>query len=168
MFVVTWTSNREDFLLEFVEKVEFEHDPDDRGEARAARFTGRAEAARKRADQRWTAVLEAVAGIPAGQLVLRGRHSQRRHERALERSDSHGRAALEEDKKATYWAERAAGSERRARQKSDPGVISRRIEPLAAELRSQERSLDQAMNAPDHLRYSGQLGRELTPEQRTA
>lgn len=139
-FVAKWTPEREDLVLRHVEAIEHEADPGD-PQARIERFAGRAVAADVRADQR---VRSAMQGLPpGGEPIKVDHHSARRHRRALERSDTNMRAAVEESKKAQYWRDRAAGSEARARQRSDPGVVRRRIEKLEAELRRFQRSLDE-------------------------
>jgi hypothetical protein len=60
----------------------------------------KAEAARR--DSR-----EATAGIPFGQPILAGHHSQRRHERALERADTKMRKAAEHSDMAARHAQAA-------------------------------------------------------------
>ncbi|GAA5513676.1 hypothetical protein Dcar01_02420 [Deinococcus carri] len=137
-WVATWTPEREDLLLEFVEGIEHETDPD-APEARVARFAGRAAAAEGRAGERRAAASKGLP--PMGEPVKIGHHSEGRHRRAIERSDQNMRKAVEEGRKADYWRRRAASAERRARQKSDPSVVRRRIEKLEAELRRQQRAL---------------------------
>ncbi|GAA5514899.1 hypothetical protein Dcar01_03663 [Deinococcus carri] len=138
-WVATWTPEREDFLLEFVEGIEHEADSGD-PEARVARFAGRAAAAEGRAGARRAAASKGLP--PMGEPIKVGHHSEGRHRRAIERSDQNMRKAVEEGRKADYWRRRAAGTERRARQKSDPSVVRRRIEKLEAELRRMQRSLE--------------------------
>ncbi|MDL2342538.1 DUF3560 domain-containing protein [Deinococcus sp. MIMF12] len=137
-WVARWTTRREDFLLEFVEEIGHEADPDD-PDARITRFAGRAAAAEGRSDERARAAMQGLP--PMGEPIKVGHHSEGRHRRAIERSDQNMRRAVEEGRKAEYWRGRAAGAERRARQKSDPGVIRRRIEKLEAERRVIQRSL---------------------------
>ncbi len=137
-WVATWAPSREDFLLRFVESIEHDADPDNPA-ARLERFASRAAAAATRADQRSAAALQ---GLPTmGEPIKVGHHSEKRHRRAIERSDQNMRKAAEESSKAAYWRGRARGSEQRARQKSDPGVVRRRIDKLEADLRRQQRSL---------------------------
>ena len=138
-WVATWTPEREDFLLRHVEQINFEVLEDDPA-ARVQRFAGRAAAAEARSSERAEAASQGLA--PMGEPVKLDHHSARRHLRAIERSDQNMRASVEEGKKADYWRGRAAGAERRARQKSDPNVVRRRIERLEADLRKQERRLD--------------------------
>lgn len=144
-WVATWTPEREDFLLEFVQEIEHEADPDD-PDARLTRFAGRAAAAEGRAGERRQA---ASAGLPPmGEPIKVGHHSEGRHRRAIERSEQNMRKAVEEGRKAEYWQRRAAGVERRARQKSDPRVVRGRIEKLEATLRRMQRSLAALEAAP--------------------
>lgn len=49
--------------------------------------------------------------IPMGQPILMGHHSQRRHERAIERSNAHTIKCIEEGKKAQKWDRRAHTAE---------------------------------------------------------
>lgn len=144
-WVATWTPEREDFLLQYVEQIDFEPLTDD-PEARQQRFVSRAQAADARADQRREAASQGLP--PMGEPVKLDHHSARRHLRAIERSDQNMRVAVEEHKKAEYWRGRAAGAERRARQKSDPNVVRRRIERLEADLRKQERRLELLAGQP--------------------
>lgn len=137
-WVAKWTPGREDFLLEFVGEIGHEADPDD-PDARITRSAGRAAAAESRSDARARAAMQGLP--PGGEPVKIGHHSEGRHRRAIERSDQNMRKAVEEGRKAEYWRGRAAGAERRARQKSDPGVVRRRIEKLEAERRVVQRSL---------------------------
>ncbi|KQR40725.1 DUF3560 domain-containing protein [Deinococcus sp. Leaf326] len=139
-WVAAWTPEREDLVLQHVEAIEHEADPGD-PQARIVRFASRAAAADVRADQRVRSAMEGLP--PGGEPIKVDHHSARRHRRALERSDTNMRAAVEEGKKAQYWRDRAAGSAARARQQSDPGVVRRRIEKLEAELRRFQRSLDE-------------------------
>lgn len=64
----------------------------------------RAEAARQRSN-------DAVAHIPAGQPVLSGHYSEKRHRRALNRCDSAMRKSIEESKKADHHAAKKRGIE---------------------------------------------------------
>lgn len=71
-------------------------------EAAADRAERRAAAAYKRADLR-----EEVSGIPFGQPILVGHHSERRHRAAIERADRAMRASIEEGKRARDLRARA-------------------------------------------------------------
>lgn len=137
-WVAVWAPAREDHLLARVGEISHEVDPDD-PQARLVRFAGHAAAAVTRSSQRVAAAMQGLP--PGGEPIKIGHHSEGRHRRAIERSDQNMRAAVAEDKKAEYWRDRARGTERRARQKSDPGVVRRRIGRLQEQLRQQERTL---------------------------
>lgn len=62
----------------------------------------RAASAFDRADLR-----EEKSGIPMGQPILVGHHSERRHRKAIERADNAMRKGIEESEKAKYYARRA-------------------------------------------------------------
>ena len=76
-------------------------------EARRERYEQRAEVAARRSDSRHDAARAQVKGIPFGQPTLVGHHSEVRHRRALAKHDNHMRAAIDEDKKAQYYAGKA-------------------------------------------------------------
>ena len=52
---------------------------------------------------------EGATGIPFGQPILVGHHSEGRHRRALIRADNAMRRSIEADKTMDYYAGRAAG-----------------------------------------------------------
>jgi len=65
-------------------------------ERKAERFKTFSEHAKDRADEHFDKAHNAISGIPMGQPILVGHHSQKRHERALERQDLHVNKAMEE------------------------------------------------------------------------
>lgn len=76
---------------------------------KAARFEQCAENAERRAAAAFDRadLREEKSGIPSGQPILVGHHSERRHRRAIERADNAMRKGIEEGKKAEYYARRA-------------------------------------------------------------
>lgn len=101
----------------------------------------KAAAARETADS----IMDA---IPMGQPVLRGHHSQRRHERDLDRLDRAGRASLEHSTKASEFRRRADNIEAAAAQATyddDPDAVDRLTDRIA-ELEA-ERARIKAYNA---------------------
>lgn len=158
-WVAVWTPGREDHLLARVEEVTHEADPDD-PQARVLRFAGRAAAAVTQAAQRREAASQDLP--PPGQPILRDHPSARRHVRALERSDFNMRKAQELHELAEHWRRRAQGTERRARQKSDPGVIRRRIDKLNADLRRQERVITDERTSDAAREYAQRWHAHLT------
>lgn len=85
-----------------------------RAAARAQKYEDWAEAAQRRSDDAFQRSENAVAGIPFGQPILVGHHSESRHRNALKRSQSAmGKCVEEADKarshesKAEYWERKA-------------------------------------------------------------
>lgn len=125
----------DDFLAGYDERKE-------RKLERAERFADNAD---KRAHEHWKTSQALVAGIPMGQPVLVGHHSEKRHRRTLQRSDAHMGKACEEHKKAKRWAGRAEGiANDRSIHYDDPEAAEKlqaRIEQLEA-----KQELYKAMN----------------------
>lgn len=69
-------------------------------------WSGKAE---KRSDAAYAASGRAVDGIPMGQPILLGHHSEKRHRKALERSHNAMGRAVEESKLAKHHASKASG-----------------------------------------------------------
>lgn len=93
---------------------------------------------------------DAVAGIPMGQPILVGHHSETRHRRALARSDANMRRALDENKRAEKWDDRAGQTVRLAQRRYTAEVLTRRIRELEAKLR---RQLDTEADYAEKLYY---------------
>ena len=90
----------------------------------------------------WNAEHGILDMIPAGQPILVGHHSERRHRRDLDRAESLRRRGMAEADRAEYHEERAEAAERfQARRESIPTTL-RRIEKLEAEARGIQRNLD--------------------------
>lgn len=136
----------------------------ERAEDRAERFGDRADRAVRNSDARHKAAMGALEGIEPGQPILVGHHSERGHRRAIERSDNHMRAAIDEGKKAGYWSDRAEAAEKYEKRRYDPDRTRRRLEKLGAELRQQERYRDEEKAAGrDAGRYERRI-EDLTEE----
>lgn len=118
------------------------------GKERAAMHSDTADREEARSDARYEASNEAVRGIEPGQPILVGHHSQRRHERDIERSHAHMSASVAHTKKAERAAGRAAEVERRTKRRENPVVMGRRVERLEADQRALERRLNGAGEAP--------------------
>lgn len=111
---------------------------DDRREAlttKAERVAGEVEALWARSDR-------AVEGIPAGQPILIGHHSERRHRNALERSQNAAFAAVAKGREAKEVAARASVVGDAAKYAAGAPATLRRIERAQAELRGIDRNLD--------------------------
>lgn len=80
------------------------------------RYREYAENAKRRSSELYNASHDAVRGIPFGQPILVGHHSEQRHRRALEQSSRRTQKSIEEDERAQYWQRRAEHVEHRERQ----------------------------------------------------
>lgn len=105
-----------------------------------ARKEARIERMRSRADKLQTVAREnglhlygeVSSGIPLGQPILVGHHSERRHRRALERIESKVRKGFEAGKEAASLLERADAAEsRRAIDSDNPDAIAMLIARIA-------------------------------------
>lgn len=103
------------------------------------------------ADRHYAASDAAVEGIPFGQPILVGHHSQRRHEKAMDKSWAQLGKGVAESAEATREAERAAAAARRAEGYDRPDVVGRRLETRKAELRKVLRFLDGRDPANDNV-----------------
>ncbi|WP_435659687.1 DUF3560 domain-containing protein [Leisingera caerulea] len=95
-------------------------------EAAADRAEGRAEATYNRADLR-----EEVSGIPLGQPILVGHHSERKHRRAIERAHRAMDASIAEGKRAADLRARAAAVGTGGISADDPEAVRKLKEKLA-------------------------------------
>lgn len=97
-------------------------------EQKAEKFKTFSENAKARADEHFDKAHNAVSGIPFGQPILVGHHSQRRHERALERQDLHvEKAFAETDKREKYEAKAQHVDILLEKMESSPTYMSNKI-----------------------------------------
>ncbi|HLW00065.1 MAG TPA: DUF3560 domain-containing protein [Ktedonobacterales bacterium] len=101
---------------------------------RAERLEERAERHSAEATRRYEASNHIAEGIPLGQPILVGHHSERRHRRDLARIDSHMRASTAERAQAAHLEERAEGSARHQQTMAAPRLIYQRLEAFKADL----------------------------------
>ncbi len=83
----------------------------ERQEARAERYRQYAENAEKRASSAFEASNKATEGIPFGQPILVGHHSESAHRRAVERANSAMDRSVQESEKAAYYRQKAEAVE---------------------------------------------------------
>lgn len=121
----------------------------ERAEARAERYEGFAANAKDRSTAAYNRARKAIDGIPFGQPVLVGHHSERHHRAALSRADSAMSKSVEESKKASYLSGRADAAARNAAPNS-VGFCQRRIDEAEAEIRRYEKRLLGA-HGPDYI-----------------
>ncbi|MGW1364747.1 DUF3560 domain-containing protein [Streptomyces chartreusis] len=111
----------------------------ERAEERAERFDGYAANAGARSDAAWKRGHEIADGIPMGQPILVGHHSESRARRDQERIHNATRTSIDEGKRAAYWAGRAKSAASYEAYRKNPGVTLRRIDKLQAQLRRVEK-----------------------------
>lgn len=106
----------------------------ERREAKAARLREWAEMREAKSDAMHDAARSHTAGIPFGQPILMGHHSQGRHERAIERSWAATGRAIENDRKAASMkgrADRIEAAAANAIYSDDPDAAERLAEKIA-------------------------------------
>ncbi len=132
------TGERLSFAEQQAAKVERAEERAERMEKHTENAEHRAAIAFERAD-----LSESKSGIPLGQPILVGHHSERRHRRALERADNAMRRGIEESDKAKYFAQRAASAKYTASQADlqDKRYLQNRIDENAAQIRDVDRRL---------------------------
>lgn len=137
-----WTPQREDLLIEMCGEI---GDEDtsliDRAETRADRFDGYSERRAADANSARDAVNRIADGIPLGQPILIGHHSERHARRDAERIENGMRKAVQMWRTSQYWTDRAAGALRHAKYKELPHVRARRIKTIEADRRRLERTI---------------------------
>jgi phospholipid N-methyltransferase len=137
LFVVPgWTPEREDLAEELCGEVEDEDTSlVERAEERADRFEDHSTNRRAEAD-RAKAASDAISdGIPLGQPILVGHHSEKRARKDAERIQNGMRKAVRLWDLSNYWKDRAAGALSHAKYKERPDVRARRIKGLEADER---------------------------------
>ena len=137
-----WTPQREDLLLAMCGEID---DEDrtlvERAEELSERFSEYSDKRAEDADRAHNAVSAIADGIPFGQPILVGHHSERRARKDAERIESGMRRAIKMWDTSKYWTDRAAGALRHAKNKERPDVRARRIKTLETDKRRQERSI---------------------------
>jgi methylase of polypeptide subunit release factors len=131
-----WTPEREDLALELAGEIE---DEDrtllDRAEDRAERFETYAEKRAADAERARAGVARIADGIPFGQPILVGHHSERHARKDAERIQRGMERAIKAFETSEYWERRARGSIHHAKYKEAPDVRARRIKGLEADER---------------------------------
>ena len=172
VFYAVWSPSREDLALELAGEI---GDEDttlvDRAEQRAERFEGYQENRTRDAHQAYAAVDRIADGIPLGQPILVGHHSERHARRDAEKIENGMRRAVKMWDTAQYWQSRAAGALRAAKYKELPAVRARRIKGIEAEIRSMVADYTPHANQPAIMQTPwdwSPSSRDLTIEQRVA
>ena len=107
-------------------------------EERRVRYEGRAEAAEGHSQSRFNAARKQLAGIPPGQPILVGHHSEARHRRDLSRHDSHMRAGIDAQGKANHYHDKAASVGKGGISADDADAMDKLTTKLAKRVERQE------------------------------
>ena len=142
-----WTPLRADLCVELAGEI---GDEDgsliDRAEDRADRFEGYQESRADEAERASAQVRRIADGIPFGQPILVGHHSERHARKDAERITNGMRKAVKAFETAEYWKHRAAAAIRHAEYKERADVRARRIKTIEADKRKQERVIAEAQS----------------------
>ncbi len=145
VFYAVWTPEREDVALDLAGEI---GDEDttlvERAEQRAERFEGYHENRTEDAERAHKAVSAIADGIPFGQPILVGHHSERHARRDAEKIENGMRRAVKMWETAQYWQSRAAGALAHAKYKELPAVRERRIKGLESDLRKQDKYIQES------------------------
>jgi protein-L-isoaspartate O-methyltransferase len=140
-----WTPDRADLLVDLCGDIE---DDDtsltDRAEERADRFTDYQQSRAEDATAAHDAAKRIADGIPFGQPILVGHHSEKRARKDAERIDKGFRRAVKMWETSQYWKSRAAGAIAHAKYKERPDVRHRRIKTIEADKRRQTKIVSQS------------------------
>ncbi len=150
-----WTPDREDLLLELCGDI---GDEDtslvERAEERSERFETYRDKRAADATSAQQSVAAIADGIPFGQPILVGHHSERHARKDAERIENGMRRVVRMWETSKYWQGRAAGALRHAKYKELPTVRARRIKTIEADRRRCERN---HTAAADMIRLWGKL-----------
>lgn len=109
-----------------------------RQEIRRDRLETAAERAAREASARFTRARSSIDGIPPGQPILVGHHSERHHRAALKRHDNNMRAGIEAQERAAHLAGRASSVGEGGISSDDPEAVVKLRAELAQLVKLQE------------------------------
>lgn len=109
-----------------------------RQETRRDRLETAAQRAAREAASRFKSAHAAVDGIPFGQPILVGHHSERHHRAALKRHDNNMRAGIDAEKRAHRLASRASSVGEGGISSDDPAAVAKLREELAGLKKTQD------------------------------
>ena len=112
-----------------------------RADGRAERMAGYASNAAARSAAGFNRADQIASGIPFGQPILVGHHSERRHRKDLERIDRGMRTGIDEARKAEHYERRAENAENYQASRENLPRTLRRIATLEADERRVKRDL---------------------------
>jgi hypothetical protein len=109
---------------------------------RAEHLHGKAERRAAASEAAYRGAKQIMDGIPSGQPILVGHHSERRHRRDLDKIDRGFRKSFELSKEAEDAQRRAELAENHMRYREDPYAMARRLKDRTAKRAKAQRSLD--------------------------
>lgn len=137
-----WTPVRADLLIELCGEI---GDEDtslvDRAEERADRFEDYSDKRETEAHRARDHVAAIAGGIPLGQPILVGHHSEKRARKDAQRIENGMKKAVQLWHTSKYWTRRAAGAVAAAKYKELPAVRARRVKTIEADQRKAGRDL---------------------------
>jgi hypothetical protein len=140
-----WSPERADLLLELTDEIGDEDTTlEERAAERAERFESHSATKATQATAAAAAVETITGGIPLGQPILVGHHSERRARRDAERIERGLQKVVDLWDSAEYWTRRAGRALKHAAYKERPDVRARRIKGLEADLRRHQKAHDEA------------------------
>ena len=140
-----WTPERHDLAVEMCGEIGDEDTSlAERAEDRAERFEEYSDKRATEAERAHEYVQSITDGIPLGQPILVGHHSERHARKDAQQIENGMRKAVSLWETSSYWTRRAAGALRAAKYKELPAVRARRIKTLEADKRKRERNKAEA------------------------
>ena len=131
----------------------------ERAEERADRFEDYSDKRKGEANQAHDTVQTICDGIPLGQPILVGHHSEKHARKDAERIQNGMRKAVNLWEQSKYWAARAKGAIRVAKYKERPDVRARRMKPSVM-----GGTMDTVMGAPSSQPNWNPGTTEATPD----
>jgi len=140
-----WSPTAEDVCLALAEEITDEDTSlTERAEVRAERFETYAENRASDGEAAQASAERIMDGIPLGQPILVGHHSERRARKDAEKIRGGLERAAKAFETSDYWTRRAAGAVRAAKYKERPDVRARRIKGLESDVRRHEKSQEKS------------------------
>ena len=140
-----WTPGRADLMLQWCGEIgDEDRSLMQRAGERAERFEDYSEKRGQEADAARRSVEAITAGIPLGQPILIGHHSERRARKDAERIEAGMRKAVQLWETRAYWERRATAAKLHAEYKERDDVRYRRIKGIEADQRKAQRIIDHA------------------------
>jgi len=143
LFKGAWSRSRVELLQHWGIKVEIGACYDD-PDARAERFGTYATNAGRRSAQAYQRSHDLTDGIPMGQPILVGHHSEKRHRATLAKAHAAMDKTVKESRRSKYWEDRAASVILANKKRNTVGAVYRRWLGVQKDLRKALKNLEDA------------------------